>query len=293
MPNSFLFFRVSCPISLVLAAGLSACGEQPEPAQNRAAKPPAELPAIPRPQPPIGRSALLAAVAEAASATAAGLPMPKRIASLDGKQFEFRIRFGCRGPSKDLQKAWLGWSFDPEERVLRVRAKPTISEQDPLIAEMAADQHEAVEGFWIPRPWLLQPVCPAMAAVNRTDPGEEDYTVGPAEGEESVQTDVDPVPAAPRIGIAQFYTAQDARTHRRNSRPYSAVKTIPEGTPLSSQGFDLVLSGRLRALGESRVIQCVSKSAEVPPECVISAEFLRVRIERPDSGEMVAEWGGV
>ena len=163
MPNSFLFFRVSCPISLFLAAGLSACGEQPEPAQNRAAKPPAELPAIPRPQPPIGRSALLAAVAEAASATAAGLPMPKRIASLDGKQFEFRIRFGCRGPSKDLQKAWLGWSFDPEERVLRVRAKPTISEQDPLIAEMAADQQEAVEGFWIPRPWLLQPVCPAMA----------------------------------------------------------------------------------------------------------------------------------
>jgi hypothetical protein len=294
MPISRLFSRVACPISLVLASGLSACGPQPEPAQNRDAGPPAaERPALPRPQPPLDRPALLAAVAEAASASAAGLPIPKRIASLDGKQFEFRIRFGCRGPARELQKAWLGWSFDPEERILRVRAKPTISKQDPPIAEMAGAEHESVEGFWIPRPWLLQPVCPAMAAVNRTDPEDADSADGPAEDEESAQTAADPVPAAPRIGIAQFFTVQDARTHRRGPRPYSAVKTIPEGTPLSSQGFDLVLSGRLRALGDRGVIQCIAKSAEAPPECVVSAEFLRVRIERPDSGEMVAEWGGV
>ena len=297
MPNSCLFSRVLCPISLVLASCLSSCGQQPEPAQNQApGEQVVERPAIPRPQPPLDRAAMLAAVAQAASATAAGLPVPEHIASLDGKQFEIRIRFGCRGPARDLPNAWLGWSFDSEERILRVRAKPTISNQDPLIAEMAAKEHEAVEGFWIPRPWLLQPVCPAMAAVNRTDPEEPNAADGPAEDEASadpVQTAADPVPASPRIGIAQFFTVQDARTHRRNSRPYSAVKTLPEGTPLFSQGFDLVLSGRLRALGDRGVIQCVAKSVEAPPECVVSVEFLRVRIERPESGEIVAEWGRV
>ena len=70
------------------------------------------------------------------------------------------------------------------------------------------------------------------------------------------------------------------------------MKTLAEGTPISSQGFNLVLSGRLRSLPERGVIKCSAVNAYSPPECIVSAEFQRVWIERPDSREVVAEWGG-
>lgn len=259
------------------------------------------LPAIPRPQPPLDRAALLSAVTQAASAIAAGGQVPESVSSLDGRQFEIRIRFGCRGPATDLPDTWLGWSYAAENRTLRVRAKPTISKADPLVARIAGAKIESVEGFWVPRPWLQQAVCPAGVAVTQEpveaeEPAEAD-TAGirkPAAADDSPKPAEeragDPVPKAPRVGIAQFFTSDDARTHRRDSRPYSAVKTLPEGTPISSQGFNLVLSGRLRALPGKGVIECSSANADSPPECVVSAEFQRVTIESPETKELIAEW---
>ena len=74
-------------------------------------------------------------------------------------------------------------------------------------------------------------------------------------------------------------------------RPYEAVKTLDADQPVGSQGFDLVLSGRLKALSDRGVILCAAKSADSPPECIVSAEFDRVRIESPASRDIVAEWG--
>lgn len=269
------------------------------------------LPSVPKPQPPIDRAALLAAVAEAASATAAGTDLPKRIRSFDGRQFEIRIRFGCRGPSKDLAERWLGWSFDPEERRIRVRAMPTISRDEPIVERIVDERIEAVEGFWLMRPWLLVPVCPATAAVRpateeQAAPSENNQQQAPpaakaedrrkaepaqAAGEPANDRAADPLPAAPRIGIAQFFTAEDPRSRRRDRRPYQAEHRLPEDEALSSQGYNLVLSGRLRALPGSGVIHCISRGADSPPECVVSAEFLRVWIEQPDTRKVIAEWG--
>lgn len=278
--------------SACAALSLSACQQDAAPeTENTAAT--MNLPSVPVPEPAIDRASLLAAVAEAASTTAGGGELPEALRQLDGRQFEFRIRFGCRGPANDLADQWLGWSFDPEERTLRVRAKPTISMDEPLISGIAGEQFEAVEGFWIPRPWLLQPVCPVGAAVRPAEaaPAAEAPSAqsdGPNSEPERVE---DPVPAAPRIGIAQFFTSTDARTQRRDTRPYQAVKTLPEGAPISSQGFNLVLSGRLRALPGRGVIACTARNAQSPPECIVSAEFDRVWMERPADGEVLAEWG--
>lgn len=288
-------FRLSLlhPPLLCAALALCACDRQSEPAVENADGAALNLPAIPAPEPPIDRAGLLAAVAEAASAASAGIPAPESLQSLDGRQFQLRIRFGCSGPSQALGSQPLGWTYDPGTRRLRIRARPTIARDDPLVGRIGGEQFESVEGFWVPRPWLLQPVCPASSAVlelsDEPPPGAEKDVAktGPAGS-----TLEEPLPRAPRIGIAQFFTSTDARTRRRDSRPYEAAKTLAEGSAIPSQGFDLVLSGRLRAIPGSGVIECLAKSADSPPECIVSAQFQRVWIEDPASSEVYAEWGG-
>jgi hypothetical protein len=289
---------------LAAAASAALLGCQPaEPdnvADENAEEPAVNLPSVPLTAAAMERAELLDAVREAASAAASGMDDGAAQRQLDGRPFELRIRFGCRGPSTALADALLGWSFQPERRTLRVRAMPTISSADPVAAEIAGDAVEAVEGFWVPRPWLLQPVCPAAAAV-RSAPAEpqaeaeaEEEPAAPAEGAEedaAGEQEVRPSLRWPKIGIAQFFTATDARTRRRDMRAYEAVTTLEADQPLGSQGFDLVLSGRLRALPGKGVIECVAEDANTPPDCIVSAEFDRVWIEQPETKEIVAEWG--
>jgi hypothetical protein len=291
--------RPSFPPALVLAAlvGLSACqiaDREGEPENVGEAT----LPQVPLPPPPMDRAGLLAAVAQAASATAAGIDDSAEQRALAGSRFEFRIRFGCRGPAPDLSEAIFGWAFDQQTRTLRVRVTPTVSSDEPIVSRFAGEDVEAAEGFWIPRPWLLGPVCPAAAAVRPDRPEreagpdsptpEEKLSLEPVDDEQESQA---PPPARPRVGIVQFFTEADPRTRRRGMRPYETVKTLRADEPLSSQGFNLVLAGRLRALPGQRAIACVSRGADQPPDCIISARIDRVRIERPDTKEILAEWG--
>lgn len=282
----------------MLVAAAACQREAPtENVDNAAVEPALNQPMVPRPQPPLDRAALFAAVAQAASAEASGKDDSEAQRTLDGRQFELRIRFGCKGPSADLRKAWLGWVRDADSGTLRVRAKPTLEADDELVRELGGDDFEAVEGFWIPRAWLLEPACPVGAAVlppTQKDGGETrpDDKKGGSKTSAVVEKAADPVPNWPRIGIAHFFTETEPRTVRRSRRPYEAVKTIDPKQPLGSQGFNLVLSGRLQALPDGRVIACVAKSPDNAPECVVSAQFDRVRIERPEDGEIIAEWGG-
>ena len=277
--------KIAAP-ALLLAAALAsgACQQpQPQPQGNElgpAAEPTAQLPTVPRLE-SLQRAAVLAAVAQAASAHAAGADDSAAQRALDGRQFELRIRFGCKGPSTALREQWLGWSFDEKSRTLRVRAKPTLAGEDSLVQELGGSEFEAIEGFWIPRPWLLQPICPAASAVR----------AAPADDVAAKDAMVDePLPRWPRIGLAQFFSETDPRTGRRSMRPYEAVKTLDPDTRPGSQGFDLVLSGRLKALPDKRVIACSSKGAQSPPECIVAVDFDRVWIETPGTEELIAEW---
>lgn len=287
-------FRLTPPFPPLLCAvlALCACDRQSEPAVENADGAALNRPAVPTPEPSLDREALLAVVAEAASAAAAGTPGPESLQSLDGRQFQLRIRFGCSGPSTELGSQPLGWTFDAKTRRLRIRARPTIVADDPLALQIGGEQFESVEGFWIPRPWLLQALCPAPQAVLEpaAEPTAEDGKVNEDGVEEA--PGADSLPTAPRIGIAQFFKSTDPRTRRRDSRPYETDRTLAEGSAIPSQGFDLVLSGRLRAVPGKRAIECVVKGADSPPECIVSAQFQRVWIEEPASGEVYAEWGG-
>lgn len=276
-------------LALLIAGATGGCRQQPAEPGNAAVEPVASPPRIVQANPPLDRSGLLAAVAQAASAAASGAPAPAELRALDGRQFEVRIRFGCSGPSAEDTDDWLAWSYDPASRTVQVRARPTISVKDPLVAGIGGEGFEAAEGFWIPRPWLLQPVCPAAAAVQQA-PADE--SAGSAAKHEREESPPEPTPARQRVGIAQYYTDSDPRTGRRDSRPYQADYVLEEGQALGSQGFDLVLSGRLRSLPSRSAIECLPSDLDRPPDCIVSAEFQRVWIEQPETGEVIADWGG-
>lgn len=262
------------------AACLAACGcQQPQSQQDEAnnaanaARPQTvpEIP-IPVPEPPLGREQLLVAAMHAASDFATASDDSKAQRDLAGKKFEFRVRFGCEEPAST--QGGFSWSFDPASGALKVRAAPTLSPEDPPVKAIAGDAFEAVEGFWIPRPWLMASACP------RTDSP-------PAPASEQA---LEQAPESQMVGIAQFFTATGPRTLRRSGRPYEATKKLAQGEKPTA-GFDLVLTGRLTPLPNGRVIACTPAAQGTRPSCIISVEFGKVWIERADTHEHLADWG--
>jgi hypothetical protein len=240
------------------------------------------------------RATLLQEVARAASATALGQDDANAQRRLDGKRFEVRIRFGCTtGVDAPDEDAPFNVKFDEEDRTLRVRAAPDLTRKDPAVAPLATQSIEAVEGFWMRRPWLLADGCPVVSSSQRTTEGEPTADVPPLrnlEGGASREV-AQPSPYSLRVGIAQFFTEADSRTGRREERAYEASKVLAEGEQPSAEGYNLVLSGRLRRLPGGRAISCRIANADAPPECVVSGEFDRVRIENPGTQNILAEWG--
>jgi hypothetical protein len=168
-----------------------------------------------------------------------------------------------------------------------------VPADDPLIRKIVGEARiEAVEGFWIPRPWLLDAACPLGQAPIPTEPQESPGPKKVAGSDEprSTAEPSAPAPDWPRIGLVQFYMEGDSRTGRRDRRAYEAVKTLDGQSPVGAQGFNLVLSGRLEALSGRPVIQCDAASPDSPPDCVVSAEFDRVWIESPDGKSIIAQW---
>lgn len=308
--------RIGVRLAAVAAiAVLAACKPAEDSTDNDAADTDSSivnLPSVPRPTPVLDRAALLMAVAEAASAKAGGSDDSAAQRDLDGRQFEIRIRFGCRGPAPDLREAMFGWTRD-EDGTLRLRATPTISRDNDLVDKVAGEEIEEVEGFWVPRPWLLSTACPTAAAASAPDASTDEVgavdtdAARPTGGspsrsmsargrtQRSGGVDVQETRATPstgpRIGIAHFFTAAEPRTQRRSNRPYEAVKSLPPEQLVGAQGFNLVLSGRLRALLGKGVIHCVVSSPDAPPDCILSADIDRVWIEQPGARTPLAEWG--
>ena len=289
---------VSCVSAAVVGAALSitAC-QGPTDEQNAldgALNEVSKRPSLPVAEPPMDRRTLLEAVARAASATALGQDDANAQRRLDGKRFEVRIRFGCATgvQSPPDGDAPFKVRFDEEDRTLRVRAAPDLTRKDPAVAPLASQSIESVEGFWMRRPWLLADGCPVSSSSRRPAEGEPATDVPPLQDVERGTAGDVARPAAYRlrVGIAQFFTEANSRTGRREERAYETSKVLAESEQPSAEGYNLVLSGRLRRLSGGRVISCRLANADAPPECVVSAEFDRVRIEVPSTKYVLAEW---
>lgn len=271
----FIKARLSAPrtfgvaIIASLVAGLGGCndgkpGNVAEANKAVAIPDPSPAPAAPVTIAALGRETLLLAVARAASAAAGGIDDSKAQAELDGRQFTFRMRFGCSGVRAN-EAGPLSWTYDAAKQVLRVVATPDIKSDSPPVAAMAGPEVEEVQGFWVQQPWLFTESCPAVAGA-------------PVEG------------AQAEVGLAQYFTADQSRVERR-SRPFQAVQRMaPENAP-GEEGLALMLSGRLKQLPDGRVIKCVPNENGRRPVCVASVEFDRVTVENPATGAVISEWG--
>lgn len=279
--------------AILLLAGVAAgCRADPvandsaENVQNAAGeKNLADAPALPTVSQPLSRRELLLAAAEAASDFAAGVNDTKRQRELSGQPFSLAIRF-CEG---DRNEALFRSSFDQESRVVRLQVRPDINASSPLIQQLRAPGIEAVEGFWIRKPWLLEPACPTMAPAA---PATElpDAEAGKEASTETMQEQAEERPPwVPRVGIAEFHDRSSDRSIRRGDRPYEVTKRLPEGARVGP--VDMLIKGRLRALTTGKVIVCTGGSATMPPTCVISARVDAVSL-RQTGGDVLGEWRG-
>ena len=96
----------------------------------------------------------------------------KAQAALDGRRFAVRLRFGCGGPAGEASSDALRWRVKSDES-LEITATPDLSLDAPELAGAVTQTVEAVEGFWIPRPWLLSDACPAAEGRRRAAPAPD------------------------------------------------------------------------------------------------------------------------
>lgn len=268
---------------ILMSAGLLLAGCQPkapEPpppevkTEVPAAPAPVEAPIVPLTPPVLTRGDLVSAAGQEASAFAEG-KVPAAGDPLAGRSFAVRIPFGCTGaaPVEGGERAGLaGWSWGPERKTIDISIAPADWSGSAMFAgPAAAAAWEAVEGFWIPRPWLASETCPAI----RGDPLERQ---GP------------PV-SAQTVGLAAVFDKGGSRVGRRNGRPYVFTVRSEEGVVLAppENGYRLLLEGRIGSFPGGRAFACRAAGPDHRPVCIAPVQLDRVAFEDAD-GRMLSEW---
>lgn len=251
------------------------CERKPEPAPTPA--PPAAAPAPPPkpivvpPPPTLSRADILAALAQASAAYAAGEAPPAD--ALAGRAFAIRLPFGCGGPASDVREGLAGWSWGPQQKTIKLSLTPADWAKSPLIAAPEGEAPwEAAEGFWIARPWMSAETCPA--AFGSAAP------TGTA-------------PASPQTaGLVAVFDAEGSRFGRRNGRAYSFTVRPSGDTPLTlpDRGYRVLLEGRLGAFPDGRTIRCHAEGPDQRPVCVAAVQLDRVAFEDGASAAILSEW---
>ena len=209
------------------------------------------------------------AKASAASAAAGGSPTEAE-ARLAGRRFALRLPFGCLGPQPE---AGAGYAYDPPRKTLKVRVRPEAWTDAPWARSLVGTpQTEAIEGFWVRRPWLLAEACPSAAGDQAAVTAEESPAASPE-----------------TVGLARVFEAGGSRLLRRAGRDFEATERVLDGeAPPGQGGFRLVLEGRIGAAAGGP-IRCQADHPDVRPVCLVIVDIDRVAFEDAD-GRQLAEW---
>lgn len=236
----------------------------------------------PLPPPPIGRSELLDAIAVARSAYAAG--ESEVDAELAGRQFSIRQAFGCNGAELAVGAAGSAglarWSWGRDQQTIEITLTPADWTVAPVAAPAGAEW-EAVEGYWLTRPWLRTESCPVARSAAPLEDGK---------GGTTAVADSAPAPSyGHSTGLAAVFPPDSSRVGRRDGRAFT--HTVRGELPLvpPSRGYRLVVEGRFSAFPSGRAIRCHSVGVDVEPVCIAAAEVDRVAFERED-GTVLREW---
>jgi hypothetical protein len=247
-----------------LAVLLAACAPRGEQAPEPAAPDPPKAAAVGVPAPEVlDRAELLVAVGSAAAAFAAGAPPPQQAAALEGRRFALKLPFGCGWPQTEAGRT--GYRLDPVRGTLKVTVAAEDLSKTPWAALLADGREvEAVEGFWIRRPWMAAEACPAVAA----RPGG--------------------APSPEVVGLAEVFVAGGSRVLRRGARAYEVTRRHPGDRPPPAGGFRVAVEGRIAQAG-GRPIRCSADHPDQRPVCLALVEFDRVAIEDA-AGETLGAW---
>jgi len=287
MLSRLVLTRLS-PAVLAVAFGLAGCQRQPsaqpvEPAPAVSQPAPASAPLAPA---ALDRAGLLKALELAASAYASGQATTANEDVTD-RRFIVRQAFGCSGPSTAATPGLARWTWGRDGQSIEISLTPADWSADPMFTGAASDW-EAVEGFWIARPWMRAAGCPSVA--------QREAAKQPA-GQGARQADRAPAPVLPvgqspySMGLAAVFDEGGSRVGRRDGKPFTFTLRTEERTPPSApaRGFQLVVEGRLTSFTGDRAIRCVAPSADVRPVCIAAAEVDRVAFEDAD-GALLREW---
>jgi hypothetical protein len=274
--------RVASALSLagLLLAGCNQKNPDPAPTNVQTETPttPAELDAPVAPAPPsaLTRGDLVSAAGQAASAYVEGQTLPEAD-PLVGRSFAVRVPFGCNGPSlpdaaKDERDGLAAWTWSSDRKTIQLSMTPGDWTGSALLAETdAAGKWEAVEGFWIPRPWLASESCPAVQA----DPSQTEA-----------------LPASPQtVGLAAVFEAGSSRIGRRDGRAYEFTIRAKGNEPLSppDKGYRMLLEGRVASFPNGRAIECRAPGPEQRPVCIVAIQLNQVSYEDA-SGRTLSQW---
>ena len=285
MPRCYALIMLLVPrlLSLVTLFALIGCGERSDGGGAggvREALPELNVvsPELPAVEAPLSRRDILLAVAEAASSFGSGADGGSTESpALAGRTFAFRLRY-CEQSGPNHQS-----TLDANTGVLKVEVRRDIDRETAAVQQMVESAGvEDVEGFWVPRPWLLEAACPRSAP-----PAEQEPAGQSGEPAQTEEAPVDGAVPLPTVGIVEFHSGERARSARREQRPYRLTKTLGEGTQPGP--IDLVLQGRLQRAPGGQVITCMGDAVTGPPTCIVSVRIDQVRMEAA-SGELLAEW---
>ncbi|WP_076073070.1 hypothetical protein [Sphingomonas montana] len=242
---------------------------------------PAPVPAVVRPavQPEqdagrtLGRADLIALAASAADATAQATAMPATVRGMIGRSFTIALPFGCAGPATEGSDAAMRWTYDAADGVLRIHVAPLAWSPADWWSGEAPAGVEALEGFWIARPWTSSETCPAardpvapMGAEPVTLPGQT-------------------------LAIGQIFDRESGRQGRREGSPYTAVLRVTADAVQPGKGFRVRLTGRIVAAPDGDPVVCQQAGgAEQRPVCLVATSLDEITIENGTTGATLATW---
>lgn len=226
----------------------------------------------------LSRAQIVSAAGQAASGYAQG-QISTGVDPLVGQRFAVRIPFGCAGPVPAPEGAaddGVGrWAWGPNHKTIQISLTPGDWTRSALTVQpgpaAAAPAWEAVEGFWVPRPWLAAEACPKV----QPDPLQTTQT------EASPQT----------VGIAAVFDAEGSRIGRRNGRAYAFTVRSQGDQPLTAPvgGYRVLLDGRVVGFPGGRAIRCRAQGPDQRPVCVVAVQLDKVAFEDA-AGATLSEW---
>lgn len=233
---------------------------------------------VPKPAPEpvsgvLGRADLIALAAAAADGAAAGLEPGPEIAQADGRRFELRLPFGCTGPAGEDSAGPMRWRYDSKAQALRISVDPVAWTAQDWWPTEVANGVEAIEGFWVERPWTSSEVCP--------NGGDRPAAAG---------TEAVTLPGQ-TLALGQIFLADGGRGGRRDGKAYESVIRVAADRLDSAAGFRLRISGRIARAGNVGPIRCRQPAGpEQRPICLVGVVMDEVAVENPASGETLATW---